>query len=96
MIGFVANQLDATVQDLTIVVLSHEQSHAYTHLGYDANGCAWELESFHRSELAWIPIQKKKPNNSTDFLPYFRYNRLSTIVFWVYQYTMTHAVRSSI
>src|SRR5271166_2258158 len=54
MIGFVANQLDATVQDLTIVVLSHEQSHAYTHLGYDANGCAWELESFHRSELGLV------------------------------------------
>jgi hypothetical protein len=22
--------------------------------------------------LAWIPIQKKKPNRSPDFLPYFR------------------------
>ena len=48
MIGFVANQLDVTVEDLTIVVLSHEQAHAYTHLGYDANGCAWELDSFAR------------------------------------------------
>ena len=47
-------------------------------------------------ELAWIPMQKKKPNNSPDFLPYFRYNRLSTVVFWVYQYTMFHAVRSPI
>jgi len=37
-------------------------------------------------ELAWIPMQKKKPNKSPDFLPYLRYNCLSTVVFWVYQY----------
>ena len=28
--------------------------------------------------LAWIPMQKKKPNKSPDFLPYLRYNCLST------------------
>jgi len=42
--------------------------------------------------LAWIPIQKKKPNNSPEFLRYFRYNRLFSVVFVVYQYTMFHAV----
>jgi hypothetical protein len=42
--------------------------------------------------LAWIPIQKKKPNNSPEFLRYFRYNRLFIVVLVVYQYTMFHAV----
>jgi len=46
--------------------------------------------------LAWIPMQKKKPNKSPEFLPYLRYNCLSTVVFWVYQYTVFHAVRSPI
>jgi hypothetical protein len=41
-------------------------------------------------------MQKKKPNNSPDFLPYFRYNRPSTVDFWIYQYTMSHAARSPI
>ena len=50
MIGFFANQLDVAVEDLTIVVLSHEQAHAYTHLGHDANGCAWDLDSFDKSD----------------------------------------------
>ena len=43
--------------------------------------------------LAWIPIQKKKPNISPEFVPYFRYNRLSSVVFWIHQYTKFHAVR---
>jgi hypothetical protein len=41
-------------------------------------------------------MQKKKTNNSPDFVPYFRYNRLFSAVFLVYQYTMFHAVRSLI
>ena len=45
---------------------------------------------------AWIPIQKKKTNNSLTFVPYFRYNRLFGAVFLVYQYTMFHAVRNLI
>ena len=54
MIGFVANQLDVTVQDLTIVVFSHEQAHAYTHLGHDADGCTWDLDSFEKSDLGLV------------------------------------------
>ena len=46
--------------------------------------------------LAWIPMQKKKPNNSPDFLPYFGYNCVSIVVLLVYQYTVFHAVRSPI
>ena len=42
------------------------------------------------------PHAEKKPNKSPDFLPCFRYNCLSTVVFWVYQYTVFHAVRSPI
>ncbi len=54
MIGFFANQLDVAVNDLTIVVLSHEQAHAYTHLGHDANGCAWDLDSFDKSDRGLV------------------------------------------
>ena len=54
MIGFVANQLDVTLADLTIVVLSHEQAHAYTHLGHDADGCTWDLDSFKKSDLGLV------------------------------------------
>ena len=64
-----------------------------TMLALEAEGCDAEDAV---AALAWIPIQKKKPNNSPDFLPYFRYDRLSAVVFLVYQYTMTHAVRSPI
>jgi hypothetical protein len=47
-------------------------------------------------QLAWIPIQKKKTNNSREFVPYFRYNRLFVAGFLIYQCTMFHAVRSLI
>jgi hypothetical protein len=49
-----------------------------------------------RISLAWIPMQKKKPNNSPVFLPYFGYNCVSIVVLLVYQYTVFHAVRSPI
>ena len=50
LIGFFANQMDVAVEDLTLVVLAHEQAHAYTHRGHDANGCAWDLDSFDKSD----------------------------------------------
>ena len=34
-------------------------------------------------------MHKKEPNNSPVFLPYFRHNRLFTVVFLVYQYTIS-------
>jgi hypothetical protein len=55
-------------------------------------GTPWSVAD----KLAWIPTQKKKTNNSPDFLPYFRYNRLFDAGFLVYRYTMFHAVRSLI
>jgi len=42
VIGFVAKSLGVKVEDLTAVVLVHEMAHAYTHLGYDADGIQWK------------------------------------------------------
>ena len=33
------------VEALTYVVLAHELAHAYTHLGRDIDGNAWDTES---------------------------------------------------
>jgi len=33
--------------------------------------------------LAWIPIQKKTPNRTADFLRFFGYNHLCAVVFWI-------------
>ena len=54
LIGFFANQMNVSVEDLTVVVLSHEQAHAYTHLGHDADGCTWDLDSFEKSDLGLV------------------------------------------
>lgn len=42
VIGFVAKSIGVKVEDLTAVVLVHELAHAYTHLGYDADGDQWK------------------------------------------------------
>jgi hypothetical protein len=53
-IGLFAELLDVNVADLTTVVLAHEQAHAYTHLGGDADGHSWETGSFESSELELV------------------------------------------
>lgn len=41
VIGFVATSLGVDAIDLAMVVLTHELSHAFTHLGGDADGNTW-------------------------------------------------------
>jgi len=50
VIGWFAQRLEVHVEDLTVVILAHEQSHAYTHLGMDEDGCSWSDLGFARSD----------------------------------------------
>jgi hypothetical protein len=38
------------IEDLTVVTLSHELAHAYTHLGRDIDGAAWDYSGFGTSD----------------------------------------------
>lgn len=40
-----------SIEDLTIVTLAHELGHAYTHLGRDIDGAAWQDSGFAKTEL---------------------------------------------
>jgi len=50
-IGLVAGALNVPVEALTIVILTHELAHAYTHLGQDTNNMAWETDVFAATDL---------------------------------------------
>jgi hypothetical protein len=50
VIGLVSEWLGCTVEDLTIVVLTHELAHAYTQLGADIEGRRWGSSSFAKAE----------------------------------------------
>jgi len=50
VIGLVAISLGVGTDDLTVVVLTHELAHAYTHLGYDIDQYRWDALSFHESQ----------------------------------------------
>lgn len=43
-----------SVEALTFVVLAHELAHAYTHLGFDIDGEAWDAGDFARSDLELV------------------------------------------
>lgn len=51
-IAMVAAMLDVRIEDLTVVVLIHELSHGYTHIGRDIDGTSWDDIGFGESELA--------------------------------------------
>ena len=42
------------IEDLTVVTLAHELSHAYSHLGRDIDGATWSGAGFGESDLAVI------------------------------------------
>jgi len=46
VIGLVAQDLGITLEDLTGVVLAHELSHAYSHVGSDADDHCWATDLF--------------------------------------------------
>lgn len=52
VIGLVSELFGCDVEDLTIVVLTHELAHAYTQLGADIEGRRWAAPSFARAETA--------------------------------------------
>lgn len=50
VIGLVADWLGCSVEDLTVVVLTHELAHAYTQLGADIDGRRWPSARFAKAE----------------------------------------------
>ena len=52
IIGLVSDLLGVHVEDLTIVVLTHELAHAYTQAGFDIDGQVWDTFNFGDSDLA--------------------------------------------
>jgi hypothetical protein len=52
VIGLVCELLNATAEELTVVVLAHELAHAYTHLGADTDGLRWGSIEFSKSDVA--------------------------------------------
>jgi hypothetical protein len=52
VIGLVSQWLGCAVEDLAIVVLTHELAHAYTQLGADIEGRRWAAPAFARAATA--------------------------------------------
>lgn len=51
LIGLVSEWLGCSVEDQTIIVLTHELAHAYTQLGADIEGRRWPARTFANAEL---------------------------------------------
>jgi hypothetical protein len=79
-IALIAEAINASIEDLTIIVLIHELAHAYTHIGMDIGGRSWETQDFRKSDLAVLEglaqyytyiflasIRKNQPNVLTVF-----------------------------
>jgi hypothetical protein len=50
-IGFFSPLIGVSIEDLTIVVLTHELAHAYTHLGGDADAEFWDTDAFAATDV---------------------------------------------
>lgn len=50
VIGLVSEWMGCKVEDLTVVVLTHELAHAYTQLGADIEGRRWPASEFAKAE----------------------------------------------
>jgi hypothetical protein len=50
VIGVYSARLSVSIEDLTIVVLTHELAHAYTHAGADIDGTRWDTHAFERAD----------------------------------------------
>ena len=53
-IAMVAAMLDVRIEDLTVVVLAHELTHGYTHIGRDIDGLQWADDVFCRTDRAIV------------------------------------------
>jgi len=45
-IALVAKRLEVSGEAMTVVVLTHELAHSYTHIGFDTDGDNWDTDSF--------------------------------------------------
>ena len=54
VIAFLALVYKIPLNCLTIIALTHELAHAYTHLGMDIDGIDWDTEAFSNSDLEVI------------------------------------------
>ena len=54
VVGLVAEWMGCTVEDLTVVVLTHELAHAYTQLGADIESRRWPASAFHKAETGLV------------------------------------------
>lgn len=54
VIGLVASNLGLSVEALTVVTLTHELAHAYTHVGRDTDGEIWPTVGFAGSNLTVV------------------------------------------
>lgn len=50
-IALVAAMQDVRIEDLTVVVLAHELTHGYTHIGRDIDGRQWDRTVFAKADL---------------------------------------------
>src|SRR5262249_4395710 len=51
VIGAISKTIEVDLEGLTLVVLAHELSHAYSHLGADTDGNRWPDQAFCNSEV---------------------------------------------
>jgi hypothetical protein len=54
VIGFMAGLLNVSVEALTLVVLTHELAHAYTHRGFNIDGKQWDTDDFAHADLVIV------------------------------------------
>jgi hypothetical protein len=54
VIGLIAQTLGVSTEGLTIVVLTHELAHAFSHLGFDIDGRRWTGQRMAKSETSLI------------------------------------------
>ncbi len=75
VIGTVALLIGVSVEALTIVVLTHELAHAYTHLGIDIDGVSWDTEAFAKTDIfiveglaqfyTWLVCRRLEPREGS-------------------------------
>jgi len=51
VIGAIAKIIDVDLEGLTLVVLTHELAHAYSHLGADKDGNRWNDKAFCQADV---------------------------------------------
>jgi hypothetical protein len=54
IIGLISSQIGIDIEDLTVIVLAHELSHAYTHIGLDIDERSWKTDGFDSSDKSVV------------------------------------------